>query len=399
MDQSARKSKTILILNHNQEFFGTWYRCKNIALGLSAQGYKVIMICASGRDVDLCIRRQKMADGCILITLPRVKYHKFFTGQLLRLFIGVLVVLFSSYDILYSFTVAQPQVSWPTYIAKKIRRKFVVIDWDDLWGGGFGKEHHRIIHSILYWHERWTLNLANVITYVSERLGKEIEVASIEYPKLKKIEKYKIINGATYCNENIYEKDLAKKALGILDENVLLSIGNTYTESIAVLFKSLRFLKETHKEFSLYIVGDFQVPDAYLALFREVEDRIKIVGKVPYTEIFKYMSAAEVLILPMEENDIEEARFPMRFADYLCANRPIVSNAVGEVKFYLEKYEAGLVSPPKSSELLATNIAACLDNPELSKYLSANAAILAKQDLSMKNQILNIVSFLNKSGA
>ena len=111
------------------------------------------------------------------------------------------------------------------------------------------------------------------------------------------------------------------------------------------------------------------------------------------------MSAAEVLILPMEENDIEEARFPMRFADYLCANRPIVSNAVGEVKFYLEKYEAGLVSPPKSSELLATNIAACLDNPELSKYLSANAAILAKQDLSMKNQILNIVSFLNKSGA
>ena len=170
------KKMKILFLNHNQEKIGTYFRCFWLGKNLSEMGHKITMICASGRKFDLLIRRRKVNKNFTIITLPRIKYGKFLTGQIeLRLPLTILYVLFLRYDVCHAFTVAQPQIGIPAWVAKKIRRKRLIVDWDDLWGGGFADFHASIIKRVLYWFENKIPLIADQVTYVSEFLGDKIE--------------------------------------------------------------------------------------------------------------------------------------------------------------------------------------------------------------------------------
>jgi len=54
------------------------------------------------------------------------------------------------YDLLYAFTVAQPQIALPAILAKVLRKKKLIIDWDDIWGKGLGLSHGQLINSVFY---------------------------------------------------------------------------------------------------------------------------------------------------------------------------------------------------------------------------------------------------------
>lgn len=374
--------KKILFINHNQENFGTYYRCFFLAKGLSECGCQITMICASGKKFDLLIRRRKINDNFSIITLPRIKYHEYFTGQLLfRLPLALLFVLLGNYDICHAFTVAQPQIAIPAWAAKVIRRKKLIIDWDDLWGGGFADEHGGIVSKVLGFSERYFLKFSDKITYVSEFIGEQIEKLGL------KIEKIKIPNGSNIEQIAMLDKEESRARVGLeVGEKYLVSIGNTYTDSLGLM---LGAFKEALKvdDIQLVMVGEGKITDKFRNIFDELKEKIIITGKRPFSEIPFYLASADALLLPMDDNGIEKARFPMRFGDYLCAGRPIVSNAIGEVKYYIEKYNAGLTSAPDSVHEFAANIEKSLKNRELSGIVSSNARMLAENDLSWKSII------------
>ncbi len=375
--------KTILILNHNQENFGTYFRCFFLGQGIAAKGYQVKMICASGKNFDLLIRKKRINASFTIYTLPRIKYHQYFTGQLLRLFITLPFILFSQYDICHAFTIAQPQIAIPAFLAKVFRRKKLIVDWDDLWGGGFAEEHTSIISSILGWSERYFLQFADYITYVSRFLKSEIKKASCKYPEIKNIPTIKIPNGANTKQISILEKNVCRRVLNwSLHKKYILSMGNTYTNGLGVLAQALKIIVRERKDIYLVLIGELIIPQKFQRIFNQIKNNVIILGKQPFKNIPTSLGAADVLVLPMDDNNIEKARFPMRLGDYLSAGRPIVSNAVGEVQYYLEKYSAGLISPPRSSHQLAKNLQKVLENNELAIKISINARKLAENDLN-----------------
>jgi len=374
--------KKILFLNHNQENFGTYYRCFFLAKGLSEIGYDITMICASGKKFDLLVRRKKINDNFSIITLPRIKYHEYFTGQLLfRLPLALLFVIFGNYDICHAFTVAQPQIAIPAWAAKVVRRKKLIIDWDDLWGGGFAEEHGGIVSRVLGFSERYFLRFADRITYVSEFIGEQIDKLGLD------IEKIKIPNGSNIDQISVLDKSESRGKVGLDNgKKYLVSIGNTYTDSLGLMLGAFgEVLKKT--DVSLVMVGEGKITEKFKGIFNNLKNNIIVTGKRPFSEIPFYLSSADVLLLPMDDNGVEKARFPMRFGDYLCAGRSIVSNAVGEVKYYIEKYDAGLASSPESVHELAENINKSLENSALSDRISLNARMLAEGDLNWENII------------
>ncbi|PIS08814.1 hypothetical protein COT75_05030 [Candidatus Beckwithbacteria bacterium CG10_big_fil_rev_8_21_14_0_10_34_10] len=364
----------ILILNHNQENLGTYFRCFNFGKELSHLKHQIIMICASGKKFDLSIRKKKINDNFFLLTLPRICWHRYFTGQgLLRLPLTSFLVLILKYDFIYAFTVAQPQIAIPAILSKIIRNKKLVIDWDDLWGGGFGLVHGKLINSILGFFEEKTLLLADKITYVSKLIGKRIE-------KLGLIEKSQLVpNGANVKKIKPINKQRAKKVLKLnKKERYLVSIGNTYTTSLKILINAFKKILLKESNLSLILVGSAKIPNK---LVSPLVGKVIVTGVKPYQKIPLYLGAADILVLPMENNLIEKARFPIRFGDYLCSKRPIVSNAIGEIKYYLEKYQAGYIT--KSTEKsLASGIIKILNNPRLGNKLADNAWKLPKSKLS-----------------
>lgn len=365
----------ILMLNHNHENYGTYYRCFFLAKSLSKLGHKVTLVCASGRNFDILIRKKKINEHFDIITLPRIKYHKFFTGQSFRGLISIFQVLFKQYDIIHAFTVAQPQIGIPAYIAKKVRSKKLIIDWDDMWGGGFAEYHPRPVKKVLTFFERGLPKYADHVTYVSEFIGKELDSLGIK-------NKSKIPNGCNTEQIKPLDKNECRKKLGIeTDDKVLVAIGNTYMGSLQILFKAFKYALEKEPRLHLYLVGCVDIPNEYLDLYKSIKDNVILTGPRPFEEVPLYMGASDTLILPMEDGSIEKARFPIRLGDYLCANKPIVSNAVGEVKYYIENYNCGLTCDVNDFKKLGDNILYVLDNDLYSK----NCTNLAYGELSWDN--------------
>jgi len=376
----------ILFLNHNQEGLGTYWRCFFFAKYLSRRGCQIIMICASGKKFDFLVRRKKINKNFTIITLPRLCYHKYFTGQIIfRLPLNCIFVLFLDYDLIYAFTVAQPQIAIPAILGKFLKRKRLIIDWDDLWSGGFAKIHGGLIEFVLTFFERKSLRFADRITYVSELIGNEIKRIGF----LNRAQK--IPNGANVSQINPVDKNEAKRKLNLDEkEKYIVSVGNTYTESLKLLVDAFSRVSRKVKNLTLILVGSIEMPQTFS--FRK--KKVMIVGKKPYSEIPYWLAVADVLVLPMEDNLIEKARFPIRFGDYLCAKRPIVSNAVGEVKYFLEKYQAGLTCEPHSVEDFSNKILLALNNDALSNKISENARKLAEGDLNWEKIAVKLTEVL-----
>lgn len=369
----------ILILNHNQENFGTYFRCRWLGEELSDHGNSVVMVCASGKDFDLAVHTTPITGGFSIITLPRIKYARYFTGQLFRMFFHIYQVLFYKYDICYAFAVAQPQIGIPALLAKVVRGKKLVVDWDDLWGGGFAQEHASLVAWVLGFFERFIPKFADRITYVSEFIQEELKKLHLKVPM------HKIPNGCNTLGLQSFDRKEARIKLHLPeDKKLVVSVGNTYTDSLGLLLAAFKQAGMQKPELRLVFIGNLVIEEKFKPLFEELKDVIIKYGSVPYAELARALSAADSLVLPMDSNSIEKARFPMRFGDYLCGGRPIVSNAVGEVKYYIEKYKCGYVSAPEDINAFAQNILNSVKDIPENISMCKNARLLAERELNWK---------------
>jgi glycosyltransferase involved in cell wall biosynthesis len=275
----------------------------------------------------------------------------------------------------------------PALLGKFLRRKRLIIDWDDLWGGGFAEVHGGLIEFVLTFFERKTLRFADKITYVSQLIGKEIKKLGL-LDRAKKIP-----NGANIDQIKPVDRQKAKRRLGLdKDEKYIISIGNTYTESLGVFIRAFNKACQKVKNLTLLLVGSAQIPKNLLPILGK---KVVITGAKPYSQIPYWLGSADILALPMEDNPIEKARFPIRFGDYLCAKRPIVSNAVGEVKHYLGEYHCGLVSKSNEKDLAAA-IVKLYNSPKLGKELAGRARELAENELSWQKIVENLKKWIIK---
>jgi glycosyltransferase involved in cell wall biosynthesis len=108
---------------------------------------------------------------------------------------------------------------------------------------------------------------------------------------------------------------------------------------------------------------------------------IHFAGRVPYGEIKYYLSAADVLALPMEDSIHDWARFPIRLGDYMASGRPIVSNAVGELRRILLERKAGIVVDVNDLDGFSEGILAFLRDSERGCAYAANALRAAREEM------------------
>ena len=125
---------------------------------------------------------------------------------------------------------------------------------------------------------------------------------------------------------------------------------------------------------------------------REIKDKFKhlvksivFTGEQPFDKIPYYLSASDVLVLPMVDSNIEKARFPIRLGDYMASGRPIVSNAVGEVKYVIESEKCGLTCGPNDTEGFTDAILKVIRNRELQNKLGVQARKSAEEKYSWQN--------------
>lgn len=101
---------------------------------------------------------------------------------------------------------------------------------------------------------------------------------------------------------------------------------------------------------------------------KKLEDFVYVLGYLPDDIMYKYLSAADVLLFPIENNIANQARCPNKTFQYIGANKPVVTNRVGEVEqalgddgyYYefdnLESFESAIIAALADSEIYNSNV-------------------------------------------
>lgn len=144
--------------------------------------------------------------------------------------------------------------------------------------------------------------------------------------------------------------------LGVpLNERVLIFVGNVIeAKGVMELVDAYARLQETHEDLLLYIIGS-QKDQRFVELVKQKIASTGVAGvefkePVSQTELAKWMSAAEVLVLPSYHEG-----FGLVALEALASGAKVVATNVGGLP-YLLKDGVGVLVEPRDPELLAQGL-------------------------------------------
>jgi glycosyltransferase involved in cell wall biosynthesis len=370
----------ILFLNHNVENYGTYFRCFHLAKGLTQRGHRVTLLCANREDTLSVTKRTD--GGLTTVLLPKYKLRGFHTLHTLRMFYNTAYALFSRYDVLHTFAFPLHPMAVPTLAAKYLRPGLkLVLDHDDLWKGGFANQHPGPYQRVVGWFNDSLPNMAKQCTAASAMLMDSFRAAGVAEEKI-----HYIPNCPTMVRSPLAKAE-ARAATGLPgDAPLALSMGHTYTESLFIMLDAYERARTIVPGLKLAFLGKMHIPDSFEErlkpyLKRASGDIIRL-GERPPSDVPTYLAAADALLLPMDDDPIEKARFPIRFGDYLASGVPIVSNAVGEIERFLTEHDCGYVAPVSDSAAFGDQIALALTDETRRGVIHENARRLIETELN-----------------
>lgn len=373
----------ILFLNHNVENYGTYFRCLHLARGLTRRGHTVTLLCANRDDTLATTRR--VEDGLTTILLPKYRLGGFHTLHTLRMVYNTAYVLGLDFQVLHSFAFPLHPIAVPTLAAHYLRPgKALVLDHDDLWKGGFANQHPGPYQRVVGWFNDNLPAMARQCTAASAMLMDSFRAAGVPEERI-----HNIPNCPTMARSPLTRAQ-ARAHTGLLadspDTPVVLSMGHTYTESLFLLLDAFERARTQVSNLTLAFLGKMHIPDAFerrLAPYLErAGSSIVRLGEKPPADVPAYLAAADALLLPMDDDPIEKARFPIRFGDYLASGVPIVSNAVGEIARYLIEYDCGYVAAVTDAADFGDKIIQALTDQDRREHVRANAQQLVETTLN-----------------
>jgi len=117
-----------------------------------------------------------------------------------------------------------------------------------------------------------------------------------------------------------------------------------------------------------------------MAAARGWRERVADVGWVEPEQLRGLFAAADAALYPFDDTLINRAKCPVKLIDLLAAGVPVVGEAVGQVREYIQNNETGILVEPRASEAFARNLILLLQDAALRARLGAQAAATMARD-------------------
>ena len=163
-----------------------------------------------------------------------------------------------------------------------------------------------------------------------------------------------------------------RQALGIHGGPVLLTVGNLHEhKGQRLVVEALARLRQQHAGAQLLVVGEG--PDRALlqasAAALGLADAVRFVGVVPNTDLARWYSAADVLLLASSREG-----WPNVLLEAMACGTPVVASDVGGVREIVQTAVAGRVVAQRTPQAFADALAALLAAPAERSAVRAYAA-------------------------
>ena len=192
-----------------------------------------------------------------------------------------------------------------------------------------------------------------------------------------------IPNGVDVHPFQSVEQPVSRQELGFNEDDILLTyMGRVGPEkNLPFLLRAFAGIAKTYDSVNLMILGDGPERENLEDRVRvmDMSDRVKFTGMIPYSELPKYMAAADVFVTA----SVTEVH-PLSVIEALASGLPVVgiqSPGVGDI---VEDGVTGLLAPEEDLAVFTAKISRIITDAELREVMSQKA-----KDVSINYSIEN----------
>lgn len=168
--------------------------------------------------------------------------------------------------------------------------------------------------------------------------------------------------------EGLSKENLRKKFGFKKDEKIILYVGRFHPiKGSTYLIDAVKNINDKNKKLLLIGRGEERNYLEELVKKFKIENIVTFVGRIPNKEVFEYMVASDVLVLP----SLSEG-FPNVILEAMASGLPIVATKVGGLPEIVNIGENGFLVEPKNSEQIAEKISLLFKDEKLRKRISRN---------------------------
>jgi glycosyltransferase involved in cell wall biosynthesis len=117
---------------------------------------------------------------------------------------------------------------------------------------------------------------------------------------------------------------------------------------------------------------------------------LTLLDEIPRDEIPKYLSAAQVCIVPLRKNELFKGALPSKIFDYMACERPVILCVAGEASEVMEQAQAGLVVEPENTKEMIAAINKLKTDPDKTQKYGVNGRNFVEEKFSRKKQAIQL---------
>jgi glycosyltransferase involved in cell wall biosynthesis len=358
------------ILIVSQYFWPENFKINDIALALKERGHEVLILTGKpnypngkfSKGYTFFNKRIEFWNGIKIYRssiIPRGK------GKGIQLFVNYisfsifasikLLFIKNKFDKIFVYEPSPITVGIPGIVAKYKFRAPLYFWVQDLWPESIsaaGGINNKCVIAVLDWLTRFIYKHSKKVLVQSK--------AFIPYILNQNIEKDKLVYYPNSTENYFKELSTDQELLKTLPKGIKLMFAGNIGEaqSFDTLLKAASILKKELIDVKWIILGEGRMKGYVNQKIKELnlEDNFFLLGAFPSTEMPKYFSCADALVVSLKKDPIFALTIPSKIQSYLACGKPIITSLDGEGSKIIEDANAGFTSPSEDCEGLVANI-------------------------------------------
>ena len=320
----------ILLLNANRVGIGTYHRAFHFGRELARRGNIVKLMTVSDKSRYRSVTRHDTENFSIVECAnwfdELLPWHA--SGPL-DIWSRIRELWGGDYDVVYAFEY-QPNISIPVFATRMFRRFTLLSDWCD-WhaGASYHFGGHAWAHAVDRYFEELIRHHADYVTTINRTLHERARSIGIAGERLAIVGE-----GVDPTYIAPLDRDITRRALELPDRVPIVGTIRDSQRATEILCEAVA--RTQTPDLHLLVIGrdPDRVRDA--ASRAGVAHRVLAPGRVSDRDLPRYLGAADVLALPLEDNLVNRGRWPHKLGDMIAAQRPVIVSRGGEFPQLLE---------------------------------------------------------------
>jgi glycosyltransferase involved in cell wall biosynthesis len=173
-----------------------------------------------------------------------------------------------------------------------------------------------------------------------------------------------------------------------------------YPKSIEFLIRSFEKMSLKDSLLTLVAGGGKEEVRIVLSIIEQSsrKDDIQHLMNLSEEELYSLYCEADALLLPLFNTIQDQARFPHKLGEYLASGTPVITNEVGDLRYYLKDRDSALVLEPGNEISYAKAMDFVVRNPTESKQMGKKGKEICRENFEFEKLGEQCANFLRKIG-